>query len=225
MKGSILNFSIQNNTGVISGDDNQHYTFNGADWRAERPPSRGDRVDFIVNSAGEASDVYLALGNSIYLGEKISSELGKYSNLDQAEENYSSIDWFVKCLTNYANFSGRARRKEFWFFMLFCVILGIIAEVIDTVLGTEPIVNSLLNLALLVPSLAVGARRLHDIGRSGWWQLLMLTVIGVLVLIWCFCCFVWSCWCNWIWCSCWIIFCNIFHIWSFCNSKFVKCFK
>jgi len=68
--------------------------------------------------------------------------------------------------------------------MLFCVILGIIAEIIDTVLGTEPIVNSLLNLALLVPSLAVGARRLHDIGRSGWWQLLMLTVIGVLVLIW-----------------------------------------
>ena len=68
--------------------------------------------------------------------------------------------------------------------MLFCVILGIIAEVIDTVLGTEPIVNSLLNLALLIPSLAVGARRLHDIGRSGWWQLLMLTVIGVLVLIW-----------------------------------------
>ncbi len=53
--------------------------------------------------AGEASEVYLALGSSIYLGEKISSQLGKYSNLDQAEENYSSIDWFVKCLTNYAN--------------------------------------------------------------------------------------------------------------------------
>lgn len=184
MKGSILDFSIQHNTGFISGDDNQRYSFNGTDWRSERPPSRGDRVDFIVNTAGEASEVYLALGSSIYLGEKISSQLGKYSNLDQAEENYSSIDWFVKCLTNYANFSGRARRKEFWFFMLFCVILGIIAEVIDTVLGTKPLVNSLLNLALLVPSLAVGARRLHDVGRSGWWQLLTLTVIGILVLIW-----------------------------------------
>ena len=68
--------------------------------------------------------------------------------------------------------------------MLFCVILGIVAEVIDTVLGTKPLVNSLLNLALLVPSLAVGARRLHDVGRSGWWQLLTLTVIGILVLIW-----------------------------------------
>jgi len=178
MKGSILDFSIQHNTGFISGDDNQRYSFNGADWRSERPPSRGDRVDFIVNTAGEASEVYLALGSSIYLGEKISSQLGKYSNLDQAEENYSSIDWFVKCLTNYA------RRKVFWFFMLFCVILGIIAEVIDTVLGTKPLVNSLLNLALLVPSLAVGARRLHDVGRSGWWQLLTLTVIGILVLIW-----------------------------------------
>ncbi|WP_216940329.1 DUF805 domain-containing protein [Acinetobacter sp. BY419] len=184
MKRSILDFSIQYNTGFISGDDNQRYSFNGADWRGERPPSRGDRVDFIVNTAGEASDIYLALGTSIYLGEKISSQLDKYSNLDQAEENYSSIDWFVKCLTNYANFSGRARRKEFWFFMLFCVILGIIAEVIDTVLGTKSLVNGLLNLVLLVPSLAVGARRLHDVGRSGWWQLLMLTVIGVLVLIW-----------------------------------------
>jgi len=184
MKGSILDFSIQHNTGFISGDDNQRYSFNGADWRSERPPSRGGRVDFIVNTAGEASEVYLTSGSSIYLGEKISSQLGKYSNLDQAEENYSSIDWFVKCLTNYANFSGRARRKEFWFFMLFCVILGIVAEVIDTVLGTKPLVNSLLNLALLVPSLAVGARRLHDVGRSGWWQLLTLTVIGILVLIW-----------------------------------------
>ena len=184
MKGSILDFSIQHNTGFISGDDNQRYSFNGADWRSERPPSRCDRVDFIVNTTGEASEIYLALGSSIYLGEKISSQLGKYSNLDQAEENYSSIDWFVKCLTNYANFSGRARRKEFWFFMLFCVILGIVAEVIDTVLGTKPLVNSLLNLALLVPSLAVGARRLHDVGRSGWWQLLTLTVIGILVLIW-----------------------------------------
>lgn len=184
MKGSILDFSIQHNTGFISGDDNQRYSFNGADWRSEHPPSRGDRVDFIVNTTGEASEIYLASGSSIYLGEKISSQLGKYSNLDQAEENYSSIDWFVKCLTNYANFSGRARRKEFWFFMLFCVILGIVAEVIDTVLGTKPLVNSLLNLALLVPSLAVGARRLHDVGRSGWWQLLTLTVIGILVLIW-----------------------------------------
>ena len=48
MKGSILDFSIQHNTGFISGDDNQRYSFNGADWRSERPPSRGDRVDFIV---------------------------------------------------------------------------------------------------------------------------------------------------------------------------------
>jgi len=67
--------------------------------------------------------------------------------------------------------------------MLFCVILGIISEVIDAVLGTKPLVNGLLNLALLLPSLAVGARRLHDIGRSGWWQLLVLTGIGAILLI------------------------------------------
>jgi len=183
MKGSILDFSIQDNTGFITGDDHNRYSFSGADWRGQRPPSRGDRVDFIVNSTGHAADIYLALGSSIHLGESISNQINKYSNLDQAEENYSSIDWFVKCLTNYANFSGRARRKEFWFFMLFCVILGIISEVIDAVLGTKPLVNGLLNLALLLPSLAVGARRLHDIGRSGWWQLLVLTGIGAILLI------------------------------------------
>jgi len=127
--------------------------------------------------------IFIWLGSSIHLGESISNRINKYSNLDQAEENYSSIDWFVKCLTNYANFSGRARRKEFWFFMLFCVILSIISEAIDAVLGTKPLVNGLLNLALLLPSLAVGARRLHDIGRSGWWQLLVLTGIGAILLI------------------------------------------
>lgn len=67
--------------------------------------------------------------------------------------------------------------------MLFCVILSIISEAIDAVLGTKPLVNGLLNLALLLPSLAVGARRLHDIGRSGWWQLLVLTGIGAILLI------------------------------------------
>lgn len=86
MKGSILDFSIQDNTGFITGDDNNRYSFSGADWRGQRPPSRGDRVDFIVNSTGHAVDIYLALGSSIHLGESISNQINKYSNLDQAEE-------------------------------------------------------------------------------------------------------------------------------------------
>ncbi|MCG2609581.1 DUF805 domain-containing protein, partial [Acinetobacter sp. SM34] len=56
-------------------------------------------------------------------------------------------------------------------------------QMIDAILGTDRLLNGLLNLALLLPSLAVGARRLHDTNRSGWWQLLVLTVIGIIPLI------------------------------------------
>ncbi len=89
----------------------------------------------------------------------------------------------------YADFSGRARRSEFWFFALFNVIVSIVANVIDSVLGlpdvgTSGLVSTLAGLALLVPGLAVGARRLHDTGRSGWWLLIgLIPLIGAIVLI------------------------------------------
>ncbi len=94
------------------------------------------------------------------------------------------------CLTQkYADFNGRARRSEFWYFVLFSFIVGIVAEIIDRIIGTNDmfsnngLVGTIASLALLVPSLAVGARRLHDTDRSGWWQLIALTVVGVIVLI------------------------------------------
>lgn len=81
------------------------------------------------------------------------------------------------CLSKYGTFSGRASRPEFWWFLLFQFLVSVAATVVSEKFG------SLVNLALLLPALAVGTRRLHDIGRSGWWQLLMLTGIGLLVLI------------------------------------------
>jgi uncharacterized membrane protein YhaH (DUF805 family) len=91
-------------------------------------------------------------------------------------------------LTQYANFTGRARRSEFWWFFLASFLASIVASVIDFAIGSEivgstGIVGVLLLLALFVPTLAVGARWLHDTGKSGWWQLLGLTVIGYIVLI------------------------------------------
>jgi uncharacterized membrane protein YhaH (DUF805 family) len=81
------------------------------------------------------------------------------------------------CFAKYATFSGRASRPEFWWFFLFQILVSIVASMISEML------SGLASLALVLPSLAVGARRLHDIGKSGWWQLIMLTVIGLLVLI------------------------------------------
>jgi uncharacterized membrane protein YhaH (DUF805 family) len=97
------------------------------------------------------------------------------------------------CLHKYADFNGRARRSEFWWWALFTIMVGLVAGIIDAILGTRSssgngLVGSLANLAMLLPSLAVGARRLHDTGRSGWWQLLWLViVVGWIFLIvwWC----------------------------------------
>ena len=81
------------------------------------------------------------------------------------------------CLSKYATFSGRASRPEFWWFFLFQILISLAAGMLGEV------INGLVALGLLLPALAVGTRRLHDIDKSGWWQLIMLTVIGLLVLI------------------------------------------
>ena len=182
MKGNILDFSIQTNTGIISGDDQNRYNFTGAEWRGQRPPTRGDRVDFDVDNTGNAIQIFTALGHSNPV-QNLSSQLDKLSDQNKAEEQFNMLDWFVKCLKNYVTFNGRARRKEFWFFMLVCVGIGIIARILDNILHTGKLIDSLQSLVLLLPSLAVGARRLHDTGRSGWWQLLVFTIIGIIPLI------------------------------------------
>jgi uncharacterized membrane protein YhaH (DUF805 family) len=95
------------------------------------------------------------------------------------------------CLTQkYADFNGRARRSEFWYFILFTVIVRVVTQIIDGILGTRDdfsgagVVTGLVSLALLIPTLAVGARRLHDTDRSGWLQfLLIIPLIGLIILI------------------------------------------
>lgn len=92
------------------------------------------------------------------------------------------------CFSKYATFSGRASRSEFWFFFLFGVLGVIIAMIIDSmILGysaeEDGPIYLIFNILILIPSLAVGARRLHDIGRSGWWQLIYFTIIGIILLI------------------------------------------
>ncbi|OTG65681.1 hypothetical protein B9T25_11245 [Acinetobacter sp. ANC 4470] len=185
MKGQILDFSIQTNTGIISGEDQNRYNFIGAEWRGQRPPARGDRVDFDVDNTGNAIQIFTALGHSNPV-QNISNQLDKLSDQNKAEEQFNMIDWFVKCLKNYANFSGRARRKEYWSFFLVQIGLIIIASIIDAILFNGPsIFYTLTALALFIPSLSAAVRRMHDIGRSGWFILLsLIPLVGLIVIYW-----------------------------------------
>lgn len=82
------------------------------------------------------------------------------------------------CFSKYAEFSGRADRTEYWWFELFLLLLMIGAGMLNDTL------TNLISLAVMLPSFAVGARRLHDVNKSGWWQLLyLIPIIGWIVLI------------------------------------------
>ena len=88
----------------------------------------------------------------------------------------------------YFDFSGRSSRAEFWWWLLFNALGGIGAFIIDAAAGSAPTIQTLFSIALFIPNLAIGVRRLHDINRSGWWLLLHLGFgIGSIVLI------IWAC--------------------------------
>ena len=91
------------------------------------------------------------------------------------------------CFYKYADFKGRARRPEYWWWTLFNVLLSIPLTVLDLVIegaNGRGTVSNLVSLGLLLPGLAVGARRLHDTDRSGWWQLLwFIPLIGWIIII------------------------------------------
>lgn len=81
---------------------------------------------------------------------------------------------------NYCNFNGRSSRSEYWWYVLFTTILS---AILSLIFGPDSIVITIVGLALFLPSLGLAVRRLHDVGRSGWWYLIALTGIGILLLI------------------------------------------
>ena len=93
------------------------------------------------------------------------------------------MDWYFDVLKKYVVFSGRARRKEYWFFVLFNLMIAVIMLMLDILLGI-PVFYLIYVLATILPNLSVSVRRLHDTNRSGWWLLIsLIPIVGIIVLL------------------------------------------
>jgi uncharacterized membrane protein YhaH (DUF805 family) len=98
------------------------------------------------------------------------------------------MNWYLKALNQYADFNGRARRKEYWMFFLFNMVFATVVLLIDIAAGTanldsgSGLFQGIYSLAVLIPGLAVGVRRLHDVGKSGW--MLLIALIPIIGAIW-----------------------------------------
>jgi len=192
MKGKILDFTIQTNMGIILGADQKRYSFVGSEWKEQNAPVRGHEVDFEVNAEGQAIGVYLdfttestpvlqsktpAPSATIANGDQHNSAKEIFNKLEQKESVYRQA--IVTCFKKFADFKGRARRSEFWYFELFCVLISLIFSIF-----INEDVATIAMLITLIPNIAVSVRRLHDIDRSGWWMLIaLIPIIGILLLL------------------------------------------
>ena len=100
--------------------------------------------------------------------------------------NAPFVKAFLKAMLNYMNFKERTSRPDFWWYFVATAIISVLTALIGKLLGNASIIlNTVMFLVLLLPTLSIMWRRMHDIGRSGLWNLLILTVIGVIpVIIW-----------------------------------------
>lgn len=93
------------------------------------------------------------------------------------------MDYFISAFKQYADFSGRTRRKEYWMFVLFYLLILFGLTFLDYLLGIG-FLSTIYSLVLFVLSISIAARRLHDTNRTGWWQLIsLIPIIGIIVLL------------------------------------------
>ncbi|WP_329254315.1 DUF805 domain-containing protein [Actinoallomurus sp. NBC_01490] len=94
------------------------------------------------------------------------------------------MNWYLAVLKNYAGFSGRARRTEYWMFVLVNFVISAVLNILATWAKAFSIIDLIYALAVLIPAIAVGVRRLHDTGRTGWWLLIgLIPIIGTIILL------------------------------------------
>ena len=100
------------------------------------------------------------------------------------------LEYFKLALSKYTEFTGRSRRSEYWYFVLVQSLIGLAINALAWITGAEvvfSVISMLVSLGLFLPGLAVAVRRLHDVGKSGWWLLIALTGIGIFLLLYWYC--------------------------------------
>ena len=94
------------------------------------------------------------------------------------------MNWYLEVLRKYFVFEGRSHRTEYWMFFLFNLIINFVLVFLESAVNETTYLSSVYGLAVLIPSIAVGIRRLHDTGRSGWWLLIgLIPLLGAIVLL------------------------------------------
>lgn len=165
MRGRIIGFDSRTGTGALEGEDGNRYEFAGTEWRSDSHPAAGFQVDF-------SPDGHLAVAIfPVYDPADVSGD-------------FSWRRFFL-------SFSGRTNRKPYWlYYVLPVTVISLLLIPVDMVLGTYSgdgnvgLLGSLFSLVCLWPTFAIGARRCHDRGRSGWFQLIILIpLIGAIWLL------------------------------------------
>lgn len=199
MKGEVLHYDDDDGTGQISGADGIRYSFSRADLKQLVPISKGSKVDFDFDGK-QAKDIYIDSAAPVYAAAAASSGSAPYSG--PIEPDLGLWGYFIRAYTaKFANFSGRARRKEFWSVALFAGIIDVVLYILIGVgfaqigggnfadpsqmvmaMGSSPLILIggglliLFGLISILPGIGLLVRRLHDLGQTGWIALVVIIV-------------------------------------------------